>query len=126
MPSVTPFGLGFPFGIEGAGRVFRQGGDSLLKGRVLQLLLTSPGERVNVPEFGTRLRDLVFDPNNDILAAATEFAVNRALQRFLGDQIHVDRVQVTTRDNELHVDISYLRKSDVSTERLRIGIPIPA
>jgi uncharacterized protein len=120
----VPLGLGVPFGIDGAGHVFAQGGDALLRSKVLQLLLTSPGERVNLPDFGTRLRDLVFDPNNDVLAAATEFAVTRALQRFLGDQIHVDQVQIATRDNELHVDISYLRKSDLTTERLRIGVPI--
>jgi phage baseplate assembly protein W len=117
--------VGVPFGIDGAGRVFAQGGDALLRSKVLQLLLTAPGERVNLPDFGTRLRDLVFDPNNDILAAATEFAVTRALQRFLGYLIHVDTVRIASRDDELHVDISYLRKSDLSTERLRVGIPIP-
>jgi uncharacterized protein len=121
----SPVGLGFPFRIDGVGRVLVHDGDPLLRGRILQLLLTAPGERVNLPEFGTRLRDLVFDPNNDVLAAATEFAVNRALQRFLGDRIHVDRVQVSSGDAELLVDISYLRKTDQTAERLRVGIPIP-
>jgi len=117
-------GLGFPFRIDGLGRVHAEGGDPLLRGKILQLLLTSPGERVNLPEYGTRLRDLVFDPNNDVLAAATEFTVTRALRRFLGDEIHVDKVQVNSSDSELSVDIVYLRKSDLSTERLRVGIPI--
>jgi uncharacterized protein len=116
---------GFPFRIDGAGRVFGDGGDSLLRGKILQLLLTAPGERVNLPEFGTRLRDLVFDPNNEVLAAATEFAVNRALQRFLGDEVHVDTVQVASHEQELLVEIVYLRKADLNSERLRVGIPIP-
>lgn len=116
---------GFPFGIDPAGRVQADSGDVLLRGKILQLLLTSPGERVNLPEFGTRLRELVFDPNNDVLAAVTEFAVNRALQKFLGDEVHVDGVQVANVDNELTVDIVYLRKADLRTERLRVGIPIP-
>jgi len=120
-----PAAPGFPFRIDRAGRVFADRGDSLLRGKILQLLLTSPGERVNLPEFGTRLRDLVFDPNNDVLAAATEFAVNRALQTFLGDEVHADKVQISSRDNELLVDIVYLRKADLRTERLRVGIPIP-
>ena len=118
-------GLGFPFRIEEAGRVFTQSGDPLLRGKILQLLLTAPGERVNLPEFGTRLRDLVFDPNNDVLAATTEFMVARALRRFLGEQIHVDQVQISADDTTLHVDIVYLRKSDLRTEQLRVGIPIP-
>ncbi len=116
---------GFPFHVDGGGRIFADGGDSLLHGKVLQLLLTSPGERVNLPEFGTRLRDLVFDPNNEILAAATEFAVSRALERFLGDELSVENVAITSEDVELNVEIQYLRKADLLTERLRIGIPIP-
>jgi phage baseplate assembly protein W len=121
----NPSAPGFPFRIDLAGRVHGDSGDALLRGKILQLLLTSPGERVNLPDFGTRLRDLVFDPNNDVLAAATEFAVNRALQKFLGDEVHVDAVQVANADSELTVDIVYLRKADLRTERLRVGIPIP-
>ena len=121
----TPAGLGFPFAVDAMGRVQAERGDPLLRGKILQLLLTSPGERVNLPEYGTRLRDLVFDPNNDVLAAATEFAVARALMRFLGDQIQVDQVQVRGDGSDLRVDIVYLRRSDLQTERLRVGVPIP-
>jgi phage baseplate assembly protein W len=116
---------GFPFQIDPKGSVFGDFGDSLLHGKILQLLLTSPGERVNLPEFGTRLRDLVFDPNNEVLAAATEFAVSRALQRFLSDELHVEKVQISSHEAELLVEILYLRKADLNTERLRVGIPIP-
>lgn len=121
-----PTGLGFPFRIGAGGGVRADTGDHLLRGRIMQLLLTAPGERVNQPEYGTRLRDLVFDPNNEILAAATEFAVARALMRWLGEEIQVDRVQVLSDGPELSVDILYLRKSDLRTERLRVGVPVLA
>ncbi|MFY1652533.1 GPW/gp25 family protein [Solwaraspora sp. WMMB762] len=121
-----PAGLGFPFRIGAGGGVHADTGDPLLRGRIMQLLLTAPGERVNLPEYGTRLRDLVFDPNNEVLAAATEFAVARALMRWLGEQIQVDRVQVHSDGAELSVDILYLRKSDLRTERLRVGVPVLA
>ena len=124
-PPSIPSGLGFPFQIDGTGGVYAQGGDPLLRGKILQLLLTSPGERVNLPEYGTRLRDLVFDPNNDILAATTEFMVNRALQRYLGDELQVDQVAVRNQENTLQVEIVYVRKADLRMERLRIGLPIP-
>jgi uncharacterized protein len=118
-------GLAFPFGVDPTGAVATQSGDPLLRSRVLQLLLTSPGERVNRPDYGTRLRDLVFDPNNDILAAATEFAVASALRRELGDELHVEGVQVSNAGEEIAVDLVYLRATDMRTERLRVGIPIP-
>lgn len=120
-----PSGLGFPFQVDGTGRIHAEGGDPLLRGKVLQLLLTAPGERVNLPEYGTRLRDLVFDPNNDVLAAATEFATARALTRFLGEELQLDTVRISSDGSELNVDIVYLRKSDLRTERLRVGVPIP-
>jgi phage baseplate assembly protein W len=120
-----PVGLAFPFGIDASGGVRAEGGDPLLRGKVLQLLLTAPGERVNLPDYGTRLRDLVFEPSNDILAAATEFAILRALRRWLGTEIQVDGVRVSSDDSELSVDVTYLRTADLTMERLRVGIPIP-
>ena len=49
-----------------------------------------PGERVNRPTFGSGLMQLVFAPNSDELAAATQFLVQGALQQWLGDLIQVD------------------------------------
>jgi phage baseplate assembly protein W len=125
-PGGVPSGLGFPFGVTASGAVGAQQGDALLRGKVLQLLLTAPGERINQPEYGTGLRDLVFDPDNDILAATTEFTVTRALRRFLGDQLEVQSVRVSADDSELSVEIVYLRTADLRTERLQVGIPVPA
>jgi hypothetical protein len=118
-------GVGFPFAIEPAGSVHAEGADPLLRGKVLQLLLTSPGERVNRPDYGTRLRELVFDPDNDVLAAATEFTALRALRRYLGDEIEVDSVRVANAGEVLHVDVVYVRAADLRTQQLRVGIPIP-
>ncbi|MDY7090502.1 MAG: GPW/gp25 family protein [Actinomycetota bacterium] len=122
--ATLPAGLGFPFGIDVSGGVGAATGDPLLRSKIMQLLLTAPGERVNRPDYGTRLRDLVFDPNNEVLAAATEFAVAQALTRFLGEEIQVDQVQVRASGPELAVDIVYLRKADLRTERLRVGVPV--
>jgi uncharacterized protein len=129
MPSPFPpppgFGLGFPFGITASGSVFAQGGDPLLRGKVLQLLLTSPGERVNLPDYGTRLLDLVFDPNSDVLAATTQFFISRALQTYLGDEIRVGEVAITNDDSTLFVNISYTRREDGRADQLRVGVPLP-
>jgi hypothetical protein len=45
--------------------------------------------------------------------------------RFLGDELQVDSIQVSADGSELDVDIVYLRKADLHTERLRVGVPIP-
>ena len=50
---------------------------------IRQVLLTAPGERVNLPEFGCGLRKLLFAPYSDALVAATTIQVQRALDRWL-------------------------------------------
>jgi uncharacterized protein len=120
-----PRGLGFPFAVDGRGGILEQSGDPLLHGKILQLLLTAPGERVNRPEYGTRLRDVLFDPNDEILAATTEFAVTRALQRFLGDQLHVEEVRVRADDAALQVHVVYVRKADLQRQQFRAALPFP-
>lgn len=119
-------GMGFPFQIDALGAVSGDDGDSLLRGKILQLLLTSPGERVNLPDYGTRLRDLVFDPNSDVLAATTEFMIRRTLQKFLQDDIEVDQVGITSSQEKLEVTVVYLRKSNLRLERVLVGVPLPA
>src|SRR5262249_22584095 len=91
-------GMAFPFSLDSLGAVAGDDGDSLLRGKILQLLLTSPGERVNLPDYGTRLRDLVFDPTSEVLAATTEFMIKRTLQKFLENEIQVDQVGITNAD----------------------------
>lgn len=115
----------FPFAIDALGSVSAEGGSSLLRGKILQLMLTSPGERVNLPDYGTRLRDLVFDPNAEVLAASTEFMIQRALQKYMADEIQVEQVAISINDNVLQVNIVYLRKSDLQFERVRVGVPLP-
>ena len=47
------------------------------------VLFTSPGERVNRPEFGCGLLQLIFGPDSEALASATEYLVQTALHRWL-------------------------------------------
>lgn len=62
---------------------------------IRQVLLTAPGERADLPEFGAGLRQLLFAPNSDALQATARLAVQRALDRWLAGQVEVLRVDVT-------------------------------
>jgi hypothetical protein len=73
-----------------------------------QVLFTSPGERVNRPGFGTGLQQLLFAPNSDELATATQFLVQGALQQWLGDLIQVQAVQVDNQNEKLSVTVQYV------------------
>lgn len=114
-------GLAFPFHIDEQGRVAVATGDENIRSKVLQVLLTALGERVNMPEFGCGLRDLLFDPNNEILAAVTEFTVTKSLERWLGDEILVERVDVTNDGEQAQIEVVYTRRDRLETGKVKIA-----
>jgi phage baseplate assembly protein W len=63
-----------------------------------QILLTSPGERVDLPQFGCGLRRLVFAPMTAGLDASLKIQVTQALGRWLAGIIDVTSVDVATSD----------------------------
>jgi phage baseplate assembly protein W len=99
--------LDFPYHFDGSGRTAAANEDQHIRDLIEQVLFTSPGERVNRPEFGSGLLRLVFAPNSDELAAATQFLVQGALQQWLGDLIQVDEVAVESEDSSLRVVVQY-------------------
>jgi phage baseplate assembly protein W len=97
----------FPFGFSGRGRTRECSDDEHLRDLIEQVLFTSPGERVNRPTFGSGLMQLVFAPNSDTLAAATQLSVQAALQQWLGDRIELRAVEVANVDSTLTVTVKY-------------------
>ncbi|MFY9820641.1 MAG: GPW/gp25 family protein [Thermoanaerobaculia bacterium] len=99
-----------PFHIDARGRSADTDADDHIYDLIYQVLFTSPGERVNRPEFGCGLKQMVFLPNSDALATATQQLVAGSLQRWLGDVIAVEKVEVQAVDSTLSVKVTYLRR----------------
>jgi uncharacterized protein len=99
--------LDFPFHFDSRGRTAETADDDHIRDLIEQVLFTAPGERVNRPNFGCGIQRLVFAPNSDELAAATQFLVQSSLQQWLGDLIEVNDVQVESDDAKLLVAIQY-------------------
>ncbi|MEU4217116.1 GPW/gp25 family protein [Actinoplanes sp. NPDC026623] len=113
-------GFGFPFAVTDGGIAPDPDDDVELRGKIIQVLFTAPGERVNQPEFGCGLFTLVFDPNNTIMAAAVEFTVGQALTRWLGDDLVVAGVDVAAEDEALSVEVAYVRRRDLARSAVRV------
>lgn len=110
----------FPFAVNEVGRISATGGDEAIKGKIIQVLFTAPGERVNLPDFGCGLFNLVFEPNNTILASAMEFTVGQALTRWLGDEILVNGVNVISFEETVTIEVAYIKREDLSKQAVRI------
>lgn len=102
----------YPIHFDSRGRTAGTTQEDHIRDMIEQVLFTSPGERVNRPTFGSGLLQLVFAPNSSVVAAASEMAVQGALQQWLGDLIQVEGVEVDTNDSTLNVIVRYtIRRS---------------
>lgn len=99
--------IAYPLHFDSLGRTASTGNEDHLRDMIEELLFTSPGERVNRPDFGTGILQLVFAPNSEELASALQFAIQAAIDRWLGDLIEVRALSVTSEDSTLRVDITY-------------------
>lgn len=104
----APRHVAFPLRLDGRGRTTMVDDSEYLRGLVEQVLFTAPGERVNRPDFGSGVGQLVFAPTDDALAQSTQALVHGALQRWLGDLLRVEAVRVTAVDSRLEVVVEYL------------------
>lgn len=100
--------IAFPYRFDSRGRTADPGLDGHVRDMIELLIFTSPGERVNRPEFGSGLLQLVFAPNSPELAATVQFTLQAALQRWLGDVIEVRDLEVRSDDSTVTVEITYL------------------
>ena len=99
--------IAFPYGFDGRGRTAEAAAADYVTQLVEQTLFTSPGERVNLPDFGSGLLQLPFAPNSMEMAAATQFAVQGALQKWLGSYLKVQSVVASAQDAVLTVTVTY-------------------
>jgi hypothetical protein len=100
--------IDFPFHLDHRGRTAAPDDDDHIRDMIEQFLFTNAGERVNRPEFGSGLLQLVFAPNSAELAAALQFTIQAGLQRWLGDVVEVRNLEVTSNDSTLRVVVQYL------------------
>jgi uncharacterized protein len=103
----------YPFRIDPAsGQAAQTPYDAHVEQMIRQVLLTAPGERADLPEFGCGIRQLIFAPHSQALDATTQIVVQQALNRWLGNQIQVQKVQVGPSDqgdySQLLIEIDYV------------------
>jgi uncharacterized protein len=103
--------IDFPLHFDSRGYTASVDGDHHIREMIEQLIFTNPGERVNRPDFGSGLLQLIFAPNSPELAATVEFTVQAAIQQWLGDLIDLRALQVTASDSTLALELSYVVRS---------------
>ena len=113
--------IDFPFHIDDSGRTAATDDGDHIRDLIEQLLFTSPGERVNRPDFGSGLLKMVFAPNSAELASTLQGVVQAAIQRWLGDLIELRTLEVTAENSTLSLTLSYLVRQTNETRTAEIS-----
>jgi phage baseplate assembly protein W len=100
--------LSFPFQIGTNGRTVEVTSlDNHIRDELLQLLLTNPGERAFLPEFGGGVRRLVFEPAGEATQGMTKSMITQAISTWLGHRIALEALSVEVEDATIEVELKY-------------------
>lgn len=99
--------IDFPFHFDNRGRTASTDDNDHIKDMIEQFLFTNSGERVNRPDFGSGILQLIFAPNSPELAATLQFTIQAGLQQWLGDLIEIIDLKVNSEEASLRVDLTY-------------------
>lgn len=100
--------IDYPFHFDSRGRSATTDTDDHIRDMIEQFLFTNAGERVNRPDFGSGLLQMVFAPNSPEIATALEHTIRAGLLRWLGDVIELRALEVTSDDATLSVLVQYV------------------
>jgi len=106
----------YPYQFDSAGRTATTDDTTHVRDMIEQLLFTASGERVNQPDFGSGLLQMVFAPNSNELAAALQFTTQAAIQRYLGDLIDLQQLTVNAGDATLSVTVQYIIRASQQSQ----------
>ena len=118
----------FPFRIDPAsGQAAQTSYQAHVDQMIRQVLLTNRGERIDLPEFGCGLRQLLFAPHNSALDSTTNLIVQQALTRWMAGIITVQKVivvpQTTTDDPaQLQIQINYTMLANQTNGQLQVAV----
>lgn len=122
-----PRALGFPFQVGDHGVPRTVDHARHVRQQLEQLLFTLPGERVNRPDFGCGVQQLVFAGASRETAVAAEYRIRLSIQRELAGVLRLDALRVTTDDATLFVDLVFTVLPDgeqrAETFRRPLGAP---
>jgi phage baseplate assembly protein W len=115
----------FPFAIDRASRkaALAKRYDAHVEQMIEQVLLTSPGERIDLPDFGCGIRRLLFAPNSAPLVTTVQLMVQQSLVRWLSQHINIVRVTASSPEpdgSQIAVRIDYVLRETLAQRTLEV------
>jgi uncharacterized protein len=114
----------FPYRLAATGTTATVDRERQIRDMIEQVLFTRRGERMNRPDFGAGLHEMVFSENAPEIAAAVQHMVQASLQQLLAEVIDVRGVRAEAVDSTLRVTVAYSLRGDGQDRRAVVEAPI--
>jgi phage baseplate assembly protein W len=119
-------GISFPPRVGPDGRVAWSSGPVNIREAIQVVLLTEPGERLQLPEFGGRLRDVLFEPNTVTTRRLIQERIDRALRLW---EPRITLTGVTVEEDALDprvalATIYYQLVASQANEQVTLRVPL--
>jgi len=119
-PPVGGKHLSFPFRIASDGATAQVSSiEDHVRDELIQLLLTNPGERVFLTEFGAGVRRLVFQNADPTTAGMTKATITQAISHWLGNRITIEDLRVRIENEKIEIDLKYKIAGSEDTKTMR-------
>ena len=94
-----------------------------IKSNLINLLLTSPGERYHQPKYGVGLREILFEQNTTVneRISTLKSKIDQNISLHI-PQVKIEDLRVSTLDKELLVNITYRVLLDNDTNEISITL----
>jgi phage baseplate assembly protein W len=116
--------IAYPFQFDSRGHTAAATDEDHIRQMIEELIFTSPGERVNRPDFGSGLMQMVFASNSPELAATIQFTLQAAIQHWLGDIVTVQDLEVESVHSTLIVDLKYVIRKTSQEQTATFSRPV--
>lgn len=129
---MTTFGINFPFMDSDKGDFVRmtQTPDQEIRSNLIHLILTRRGSRYYMPDFGTRLYEFIFNPNDSVTYSLIEEEITEGVKKYIPN-LQINKITITpATESEETSSVSEMederlfRVSDASTKEYTAKVKI--
>jgi uncharacterized protein len=117
-------GMAFPPRVRADGRIAWSSGDENIRESMRVVLMTEPGERLGLPQFGAGLGRFLFEPNIVPTHALIAERIKDSLARW-EPRIRLEAVDVVAERSDPHVAVATITYRLVATQALeRVSLAV--
>jgi len=110
----TTYGIDYPFRESRKGNFLEmtEAPDREIRANLLHLILTRRGTRYYLPDFGTRLYEFIFEPNDAVTFQMIEDEIRTTVKKYIPN-LDITSIRITAADQD---DERLFRVSDSSSK----------